>query len=53
VPTAVEQAQATIEADFAPAAGANEPLREIAASVDEQATSPPAATVSVKRGENR
>ena len=48
----VEQAQATLEADFAPAAGAQEPLREIAASADEQATSAPAATVTVNRGKN-
>jgi len=51
--TAVEQAETTIEADFVPAAGANELPREIAASADEQATSAPAATVTVKRGQNR
>jgi hypothetical protein len=50
-PTAVEQAQATIEADFAPAAGASEPLREIAASADAQPTSAPLQTV--RRGHNR
>ena len=48
---AVEQAEATIEADFAPAAGANEPLRDIAASADDQSTLAPIETV--KRGHNR
>jgi hypothetical protein len=50
-PTAVEQAEATIEADFAPAAGANEPLRNIAASADDQSTSAPVDPVV--RGNNR
>ena len=48
---AVEQAEATIEADFAPAAGANEPLRDTAASADDQWTLAPIETV--KRGHNR
>ena len=51
VPTAVEQAEATIEADFAPAAGADEPLRDTAASADDQSTLAPIETV--KRGHNR
>jgi hypothetical protein len=51
MPAAVEQAEATIEADFAPAAGANEPLREIAASADDQSASAPIDPVT--RGNNR
>ena len=47
----IEEAKATIEADFAPAAGATEPLRDIAASADEPATSTPPA--SAARGNNR
>ena len=50
-PTAIEQAEATIEADFAPAAGTSEPLREIVASADEQPTG--ASPSSVTRGNNR
>jgi hypothetical protein len=50
-PTAVEQAEATIEADFAPAAGANEPLRDIAASADQQAANQ--SSPAVTRGNNR
>jgi hypothetical protein len=50
-PAAVEQAQATIEADFAPAAGANMPLPDIAASADDQSTSAPIETA--RRGRNR
>ena len=50
-PTAVEQAAATIEAEFAPAAGTNEPLREIAASADGQSPSVPIDPAS--RGNNR
>ena len=50
----IEEAQATIEADFAPAAGAAEPLRDIAASADERATSAsPASPASAARGNNR
>jgi hypothetical protein len=51
MPAAVEQAEATIEADFAPAAGANEPIREIAASADDQSASAPIDPVT--RGNNR
>jgi Transglycosylase SLT domain len=50
-PTAVEQAEATIEADFAPAAGANEPLRDIAASADPLVADQ--SSPSVTRGNNR
>ncbi|HUL09349.1 MAG TPA: hypothetical protein VLV76_23660 [Candidatus Acidoferrum sp.] len=49
-PVAIEQAQATIEADFAPAAGTNEPLRDIAASADQAADDPPSAAA---RGNSR
>jgi hypothetical protein len=50
-PTAIEQAEATIEADFAPAAGANLPLPESAALADDQSTSAPTETAA--RGGNR
>jgi len=50
-PTAIEQAEATIETDFAPAAGANQPLRDIAASADQQAADDPPS--SAVRGNNR
>jgi hypothetical protein len=50
-PAVIEEAQATLEADFAPAAGANEPIREIAAATDEQSPSAPIETV--KHGHNR
>jgi hypothetical protein len=50
-PTAVEQAEATIEARFAPAAGANEPARDIAASADPQMADQ--SSPSVARGNNR
>jgi len=45
----VEQAEATLEADFAPAAGANVPLPDIAAAADDQST--PIETA--RRGHNR
>jgi hypothetical protein len=48
-PTTIEQAEATIEADFAPAAGANGPLRDIAAAAD-QAPDDPSPAV---RGNSR
>jgi hypothetical protein len=48
--SAVEQAEATIEADFAPAADASAPPRDIAGSADQQATDDPPASV---RGNNR
>jgi hypothetical protein len=50
-PAAVEQAEATIEADFMPAAGANAPLREIVASADDRSASAPIDPVT--RGNNR
>jgi len=49
-PAVIEEAQATIETDFAPAAGANEPIRDIAASADQQ---PDDAPPLVMRGNNR
>jgi hypothetical protein len=51
MPTAIEQAEATIETDSAPAAGASEPLRAIAASADEQPASKPVE--AIRRGHNR
>ncbi len=51
--TAVEQAEAAIESALAPAAGANAAGMEVAASADDPDTSAPAATVTVKRGQNR
>ena len=49
--SAIEQAEATIEADFAPAAGAGTPLRDIAGSADQQVADDSPA--SVARGNNR
>src|SRR5262249_7281282 len=48
-PTAVEQAEAPVEANFAPAAGVTEPIRDVAASADEATSAP----IEVKRGHNR
>jgi len=51
--TAIEQAEAAIESAVAPAAGASASGMETVASADEPDTSAPAATVTVKRGQNR
>src|SRR5262249_40721 len=50
-PTAVERAETPIEAKFAPAAGATEPIRDGGGWADDEATSAPLETV--KRGHNR
>jgi hypothetical protein len=50
-PAAVEQAEATLESDFTPAAGATAPIREIVASADDESTAAPIDPVT--RGNNR